>query len=98
MDEIHNHIRGLSPYPAAFTTFIAPTGQLYPVKFFISRKEKDTVLEPIKSILTDSKNQLKIAVNGGYIIVEELQLAGKKKMGIQEFLRGFMITNEWRVD
>jgi methionyl-tRNA formyltransferase len=98
MNEIHDHIRGLSPYPAAFTTFVAPTGQQYPVKFFISRKEKSNALQPLKSIWTDSKNQLKIAVSDGYILVEELQLAGKKKMGIQEFLRGFAITNEWRVD
>lgn len=97
-DEVHNHIRGLSPYPAAFTTFVAPTGQLYPVKFFISKKEKSTPSQPIKSVVTDSKNQLKIAVSDGYIIIEELQLAGKKKMGIQEFLRGFAITNEWHVD
>jgi methionyl-tRNA formyltransferase len=98
MDEIHDHIRGLSPYPAAFTTFIAPTGLQYPVKFFISKKEKGTPSQAIKSIVSDSKNQLKIAVNGGYIRVEELQLAGKRKMGIQEFLRGFAITSEWRVD
>jgi methionyl-tRNA formyltransferase len=98
IEEIHNHIRGLSPYPAAFTTFIASTGQHYPVKFFISKKEKCTPSQPIKNIVTDSKSYLKIAVNGGYIRIEELQLAGKKKMGIQEFLRGFAISSEWLVD
>ncbi len=98
LDEIHDHIRGLSPYPAAFTNLLTPTGQLYPVKFFISKKEKKASSQPLKSILTDSKTYLKIAVNGGYISIEELQLAGKKKMGVQEFLRGFMITNEWKVD
>jgi methionyl-tRNA formyltransferase len=98
MEEIHNHIRGLSPYPAAFTTFISPFGQAFPVKFFISKKEKGNPSQPLKSILSDSKNYLKVAVNGGYIVVEELQLAGKKKMGIHEFLRGFAITSEWRVD
>lgn len=97
-DVIHNHIRGLSPYPAAFTSFISPTGQHYPVKFFRSKKEKTNVFHPLKSIVSESKDQLKIAVTDGYIIVEELQLAGKKKMGIQEFLRGFTITNEWCVE
>jgi methionyl-tRNA formyltransferase len=98
MEEIHNHIRGLSPYPAAFTTFTSPSGQVFPVKFFISKKENATPSQPLKSIISDSKNYLKIVVNGGYIVIEELQLAGKKKMGIQEFLRGFTITNEWCVD
>jgi methionyl-tRNA formyltransferase len=98
MEEIHNHIRGLSPYPAAFTTFISPTGQAFPVKFFISKKETGTPSQPLKSIISDSKNYLKIVVSGGNIVIEELQLAGKKKMGVQEFLRGFAITNEWHVD
>jgi methionyl-tRNA formyltransferase len=98
MEEIHNHIRGLSPYPAAFTTLTSPSKQAFPVKFFISKKENSNPSQPIKSIISDSKNYLKIVVNGGYIAVEELQLAGKKKMGIQEFLRGFAITSEWCID
>jgi methionyl-tRNA formyltransferase len=98
MEKIHDHIRGLSPYPAAFTTFVSPSEQAFPVKIFISKKENANPSQPIKSMVSDSKNYLKIVVNGGYIVVEELQLAGKKKMGIQEFLRGFTITNEWRAD
>lgn len=97
LDKIHNHIRGLSPYPAAFTSFISSNGQTLPVKFFISKKENTSTSVPVKSILTDSKTYLKIAVAGGYITIEELQLAGKKKMGIQEFLRGFSINNDWKV-
>ena len=98
IDSIHNQIRGLSPYPAAFTTLIAPTGEVQTVKLFLSEKENENVQQPLKSIVTDSKTYLKIAVNGGYINVKELQLAGKKRMGIQEFLRGFTINENWRVD
>ena len=98
LDEIHNHIRGLSPYPAAFTSFVSPAGLSYPVKFFGCRKEKDDAVKEVKNILTDSRSYLKIAVKGGYLAIEELQLAGKKKMGIQEFLRGFQINQDWRVE
>jgi methionyl-tRNA formyltransferase len=98
LDEIHNHIRGLSPYPAAFANLVAPEGHIYPVKLFISKKERESHGLPLKSILTDAKTYLKITVKGGYIAIEELQLAGKKKMKIHEFLRGFQLTNEWRVD
>jgi methionyl-tRNA formyltransferase len=41
---------------------------------------------------------MKIAVNGGFIQLKDLQLAGKKRMGIQEFLRGFPINEDWRVE
>ena len=98
LDVIHNHIRGLSPYPAAFTSLIAPTGANHPIKIFLCKKEKSDTTGVKKSIYTDSRNYLKIAVTGGYILIEALQLAGKKKMGIQEFLRGFPLSNQWRVE
>ncbi len=98
MDEIHDHIRGLSPYPAAFTSLVAPGGEVYPLKIFLSKKEKSNDKGLKKSIYTDSRNYLKIAVTGGYIIIEELQLAGKKKMGTPEFLRGFALSNQWKVE
>ena len=98
MNAIHNQIRGLSPYPTAFTTLTAPSGQIYTVKLFVCEKEKTDGRHPLKSVVTDGKNYLKIAVKGGFIQLKELQLAGKKRMGIQEFLRGFPVTEDWRVD
>ena len=98
LDEIHNRIRGLSPYPTAFTNLVSPAGESHAVKLFISKKEPAKLSSPLGSVATDSKTYLKIAVQNGYIVIEELQLAGKKKMRIQEFLRGFQINNEWRVE
>jgi methionyl-tRNA formyltransferase len=98
IETIHNHIRGLSPYPTAFTTLVAPSGEIYTVKLFVSEKEKKTVQQQFKSVVTDGKNFMKIAVNGGFIQLKDLQLAGKKRMGIQEFLRGFPINEDWRVE
>ncbi len=94
--EIHNFIRGLSPYPAAFSNFISPEGKNYSVKLFKTEKEITTHTFTTSAIITDSKSFLKIAVKDGYIIVHELQLAGKKKMATIEFLRGFPMNNDWK--
>lgn len=96
-DEIHNLIRGLSPYPAAFTEFKSPDGKLFSVKIFISEKEITTHNQAISSILSDNKNYLKIAVKGGYISIQELQIAGKKRITAKEFLRGFPFNGNWTV-
>ncbi len=95
--DIHNFIRGLSPYPSAFTTLIAPDGEIYPLKIFRTEKEIITHPHPITSVITDSKTHFKIAVNGGLISILNLQLAGKKKMPVNEFLRGFPMNNNWQI-
>lgn len=84
IDEIHNHIRGLSPYPGAWTTLNGKQ-----LKVFLSDKTLANYDLPTKSIRTDHQSYLKIAVNGGFIGLKQIQLAGKKKMDIAEFLRGF---------
>ena len=97
LDDIHNQIRGLSPYPAAFTDFVSPDGKITSTKIFRSKKEYIIHNLPKGSIVTDSKTQLKIAVNDGYISIEELQASGKNKMAVNAFLRGFQLNNEWTV-
>src|ERR1035437_7563689 len=97
IDEIHNQIRGLSPYTTAFTDFVSPEGKTVQVKIFISKKEYSAHSFPISSIITDSKNYIKIAVKEGYVDIIELQVAGKKRMAVSDFLRGFQLKNEWRV-
>lgn len=96
VNEIHNFIRGLSPYPAAFSTIVSPEGKTYSVKLFKTEIENTSHTYIIGSIITDSKSYLKIAVKNGYILVKELQLAGKKKMATTEFLRGFPMNNDWK--
>lgn len=98
LERIHNTIRGLSPYPAAYTNLISPEGKATPLKIFLSSKEASTHDLQIGSIVTDSKNDIKVAVNGGYIVINELQLAGKRRMKTIDFLRGFQLTNNWIVD
>ena len=84
VDEVYNLIRGLAPYPAAFTF-------LKDKKFKIYKAEKvyETPVEDTGSFKTDSKSFLHFACSDGYISVLEIQVEGKKKMTIADFLRGY---------
>jgi methionyl-tRNA formyltransferase len=84
VDEVHNLIRGLSPYPAAFTELEGKT-----LKIFRSKKERTEPQNAVGSFQTDKKTFLKFTCPDGYIQIEELQLEGKKKMKTEDFLRGF---------
>lgn len=89
--DIYNLIRGLSPYPAAWSVFENQDGDTVNVKIYKARKElSDTACKP-GTFISDEKTYLKVAVNGGYLFIDELQMAGKKRMLIQDFLRGFNI-------
>jgi methionyl-tRNA formyltransferase len=93
---IHNHIRGLSPYPAAFTEIISPDKQIYLVKIFKSEKEISATATSAGKLETDGKTFLKISGTNGFIKIPEIQLQGKKKLLAEEFLRGFKISNDWK--
>ncbi len=83
VDEVHNLIRGLSPFPGAFTTI---NGKM--LKIFLSKKE---IIEPthtMGTMITDDKTYIKFTCSNGYIDVLQLQLEGKKKMNVEDFLRG----------
>ncbi|BAX79270.1 methionyl-tRNA formyltransferase [Labilibaculum antarcticum] len=90
LNSIHNLIRGLSPYPASWTELVPnEAGKAIGLKIFTSEKEKTNHDEAIGSIITDGKTYLKIAVKGGFILIKMLQQAGKKRMKVEDFLRGF---------
>lgn len=84
VETVHNLIRGLSPFPGAFTTLEGKTLKIY-------RSEK--IMTPPSTETgkweTDGRTFLRFACLNGYVSVKELQLEGKKKMGIEEFLRGY---------
>jgi len=84
--EVYNLIRGLSPYPTAFSTFQEKT-----LKIFSAEFEEIQVNDKPGTILTDHKTYLKFACQNGLISVLELQLEGKKRMKIDEFLRGIRL-------
>lgn len=93
---IYNHIRGLSPYPAAHTRLESGNGNMLELKVFRSEIEYCNTLEPAGNVITDQKNYLKIAATDGYIHLTVLQQAGKKSMEIKEFLRGVHFESTWK--
>ena len=94
--ELHNFIRGLSPYPAAWTE-ITDGKEVFSLKVFKARPEYGTHDYSCGHLLSDGKNYLKVAVKDGVLSLLELQLAGKKKMPVGELLRGFKDLSEYRI-
>lgn len=86
---LHNFIRGLSPFPTAFTNLILDKAEHILFKIYRAEYELASHKNNIGSIESDGKNYLKVACNNGYINLLQVQMAGKKAMSIQEFLRGF---------
>lgn len=85
-DEIFNHIRGLHPYPAAWTFFNDEEKQ-WNVKIFDTEIELE-IHDHIPGKIISDKKQLKIATTSGFIKVLSLQFPGKKKMNTQDLLNG----------
>jgi methionyl-tRNA formyltransferase len=83
-DAVHNQIRGLSPYPAAFTQLDGKT-----LKIYSAKKEHSKHPDTPGTINSDKKTFLKFATADGYISVQEIQLEGKKRMAIEDFLHGY---------
>ncbi|MFV0468978.1 MAG: methionyl-tRNA formyltransferase [Dysgonomonas sp.] len=90
IENIYNLIRGLSPYPAAWTELISDEGaSLQPIKIYTSGKILAEHQYQVGSIQTDNKTYLHIACKNGLLDVQEIQLPGKKAMKIDELLRGY---------
>ncbi|BDB54813.1 methionyl-tRNA formyltransferase [Flavobacterium ammoniigenes] len=88
--DIHNLIRGLSPYPAAWC-FISDKGEEWNVKIYQSSIITESHSLAIGQLVS-TKKELKIAVANGFIQIESLQFPGKKKMNTAEFLNGIQFT------
>ena len=84
---IKNLVRGLSPYPAAFTTLKIKDKEMN-VKVFEVGFEPDSSEKETGKVITDNKKFIKISCQNGYIQLLDIQLEGKKRMKIEEFLRG----------
>lgn len=97
ISDIYNFIRGLSPYPAAFT-YILNNQKIVLLKVFKADKLIIPHSDKLGTIVTDGKMYLHIAVDGGYINIMELQQAGKKRMKVEDFLRGFNQIHEYQVE
>ena len=84
---VYNLVRGLSPFPGAFTELVKD-GQATQLKVFFGEKRSDLHAAP-GTVLSDGKTYLAIATQDGALALTDIQLAGKKRMDIKSFLLGF---------
>ena len=89
--QLYDFVRGLSPYPAAWTEWVEQNGKVQTLKIYDSAQEPAHHNLPMGTVQTDGKTYLKVAAKGGFLILLEIQLAGKKRMAIADFLRGARI-------
>ena len=82
-EEAYNFIRGLSPYPTAFTTLQDKILKVFGAEYEVT----ETGDEP-GEFFSDNKTYLKVSTTDGFVMLTDVQLEGKKRMGIVEFLRG----------
>ena len=94
---VYNHIRGLSPYPAARTTLVSENDETIDLKVFASEIEPCRPELPVGTVVTDNKKTLKVTLMDGFIHLTMLQQAGKKAMPIEDFLRGTQLTGKWKI-
>ena len=83
--DIHNKIRGLSPYPTAWTS----VDKDKTLKLFKSTYENTNHNLEIGKVVINNKKELKVATHDGFVHIHELQLSGKKRMKTADFLRGY---------
>ena len=92
--KIYDFIRGLSPYPAAWSELItSEEGAAVVVKIFESEKIYESHQLATGTIVTDGKKFMKVAVPDGFVSILSLQLPGKKRLKIDELLRGYHLED-----
>ncbi len=94
---IYDFIRGLSPYPAAWSELVQPDGETVVMKIFETEKIIQSHQLTPGTLLTDGKTYIHVAAADGFIGICALQLPGKKRLKTDELLRGFRLTEEFRV-
>lgn len=96
--KVYDFIRGLSPHPVAWTELTSPKGETVVVKIFESEKIYDAHSLTIGTMVTDGKKYIKVAVPDGFVSILSLQLPGKKRLKTDELLRGFHLTDEYKMN
>jgi len=96
-ESIRNLIRGLSPYPTAWANLVnEQTGTEIMTKLFFAQKTDSVKNASPGTYETDRKTFIKVACGNGWLQITDLQIAGKKRMKTDEFLRGFQQISEYR--
>ncbi len=97
---IVNKIRGLSPYPAAFTELKDDKGKILTMKIYRARRGKSFDEDKIKAgtVFTDGESRLGVAAADAMVEIEELQLQGKKRMSVKAFLNGYRNPEKLKIE
>lgn len=96
--QIYDFVRGLSPYPAAWTELCTTEGKPQVLKIYETEKQFKEHNLPIGTIDSDEKTYFRVAVKDGFVNIRSLQLAGKKRMEVGDFLRGFRFSEDMKVE
>lgn len=95
---IHNLIRGLSPFPGAFSNLIINNEVKKQIKIFKTSYRFSEINELPGTIISNYKNSFSVTTRDGIIAIEELQIEGKKRMTVAEFLRGIHSISHFRFE
>ena len=98
LKQVYDFVRGLSPYPAAWTELVQPDGHRLVLKIYEAVKVPAMHALPHGSVHTDGKTFFHVAVEGGYLSLLTLQLAGKKRIGVADFWRGYRLADTYHVE
>lgn len=96
--KIYDFIRGMSPHPVAWTELVSPEGVRTALKIYASEKRPAAHDYPVGTLRTDQKSYLDVAVEDGFLRLLSIQLAGKKRLPVADFLNGFKRIGEYRVE
>lgn len=98
VESMRNLIRGLSPYPAAWTELIhKDTSEIMTAKIYSANRENNNLPGKPGTLQSDGKTFLKVACTEGWLSITDIQLSGKKRMKIEDLLRGFHHMDEWKI-
>jgi len=97
LEKIHNLIRGLSPYPTAFTHLLI-NGESKILKIYKGHYKIEKHILEIGTVIIEGKKILKIAASDGFYFLNEVQLEGKKRMRISDFINGLTIKHNLKVN
>ena len=90
---VYDFIRGLSPYPAAWSELTTPEGETIVVKVFETEKNIESHQLPAGTIVSDGKKYIKVAASDGFVSILSLQFPGKKRLKMDELLRGYRLAD-----
>lgn len=95
--QTYNLIRGLAPYPGAWCTMQDPQGKTFTLKVYASAFERKTHQFVPGTLVTNRKDYFAVAARDGFISLVSVQLEGKKRLPVDEFLRGLPEPDRWKM-